>query len=99
MRQVQAPLEHRLLTRLTTIKLAVQMLDRRAELSSADRSLLHRALEASDGLALDILQAEASLPGAMTSRRKASETRLIKQPGAADPDQVPAPHQPSRRSP
>jgi hypothetical protein len=57
MGETQALWEHRLLTRLTTIKLAVGILDRRAALSDSDRDLLRLALEASDCLADDILNA------------------------------------------
>jgi signal transduction histidine kinase len=46
---------HRLLTRLTTIKLAVQLLDRKASLSQSERQLINTVLEASDHLAADIL--------------------------------------------
>jgi hypothetical protein len=52
--------QHRLLTRLTTIKLAVQLLGRKANLSEPERRLVDTALEASDRLAADILDGAAS---------------------------------------
>jgi signal transduction histidine kinase len=51
---------HRLLTRLTTIKLAVQLLQRKADLSQSERQLVNTALEASDRLAADILDGEVA---------------------------------------
>jgi len=48
-------LPHRLLTRLTAIKLASQMLAREAGLSERQRRLARTVAEAADGLAADLL--------------------------------------------
>jgi signal transduction histidine kinase len=45
---------HRLLTRLTTAKLAIQLLERRSDLSPEQRRLVRLAIEAVDGLSADI---------------------------------------------
>ena len=64
--------EHRLLTRLTTIKLAVGILDRRAPLSDSDRNILRFALEASDQLADEILSTERAEENQPSGRTPAS---------------------------
>ena len=46
--------EHRLRTRLTTIKLALQMLRRKPELCGAPDGPAERALEAADAVAADV---------------------------------------------
>lgn len=50
----RASWEHRVLSRLTTIKLASQLLERRAGLSEEARALVRKAIEATDSLATDI---------------------------------------------
>jgi hypothetical protein len=50
--------QHRFLTRLTIIKLAIQILDREADLTADQRGLLRTAIEAADGLAADLLERE-----------------------------------------
>jgi len=45
---------HRLLTRLTAAKLAIQLLERRSDLSSEQRRLVRLATEAVDRLSEDI---------------------------------------------
>ena len=48
--------ERRLLNRVTVIKLAIQLLDRRTELSEQQRGLVRAALGAADGLTADLVQ-------------------------------------------
>ena len=54
--------QHRFLTRLTIIKLAVQILDREADLTADQRRLLRTAIEATDGLTADLLEKELPQP-------------------------------------
>lgn len=56
-------LPHRLLTRLTAIKLASQMLAREAGLSERQRRLARTVVEAADGLAADLLDQQPAPPG------------------------------------
>jgi hypothetical protein len=55
-------LPHRLLTRLTAIKLASQMLAREAGLSERQRRLARTVVEAADGLAADLLDQQPAPP-------------------------------------
>ena len=48
--------ERRLLNRVTVIKLAIQLLERRTELSEQQRGLVCAALRAADGLTADVVQ-------------------------------------------
>ena len=48
--------ERRLLNRVTVIKLALQLLDRRTELSEQQRGLVRAALAAADGLTADLVE-------------------------------------------
>jgi hypothetical protein len=65
----QFPIDHhRLLTQLTTAKLAIQLLERRSDFSPEQRRLAHLAIEAVDGLSADIRDHwEYSLAKAMPS--------------------------------
>ena len=60
---------HRLLTRLTVAKLAIQLLERRSDFSPEQRRLVRQAYEAVDGLSADIRDHwEHSLAAAMATR-------------------------------
>ena len=48
--------ERRLLNRVTVIKLAIQLLDRRTGLSEPQRGLVRAALAAADGLTADLVE-------------------------------------------
>lgn len=63
MRDTLAPRDRRLANRLTTIKLALQMLDRKTELSAYQRDLVRSALEATDGLTVELLEQLAERKG------------------------------------
>jgi hypothetical protein len=56
MRRTLAPWERRVLNRLTTIKLALQILDRTTALSDRQRALAWAALDATDGLMADLVE-------------------------------------------
>src|SRR3712207_1842794 len=51
-----APRDRRLTNRLTTLQLALQMLERKTDLSAFQRSLVRAALEATGDITLDLLQ-------------------------------------------
>ena len=61
--------QHRRLNYLTVIKLALQMLERKTELSEQQRGLARAALEATDGLAADLLQARRAERGSAAAGR------------------------------
>ena len=63
MRNTLAPRDRRLANRLTTIRLALQMLDRKTELSAHQRGLVRAALEAADGLTAELLEGRAARDG------------------------------------
>ena len=56
MRDKLAPRDRRVANRLTTIVLALQMLDRKTELSTDQPGLVTVALEAADALTTELLQ-------------------------------------------
>jgi hypothetical protein len=58
MMQSLAQWDHRLRNRLTAIKLALQLLDRKTELSTHQRALAQQALDATDTLALELFGPE-----------------------------------------
>ena len=64
-----ARVQRRAVNRLTVLKLAIQMLDRRVGLSDDQRVLVRTALAAADGLAADVLACcEAAGRGEATGR-------------------------------
>jgi hypothetical protein len=84
MRQDPARGEQRLWNRVTTIKLALQMLDRQTELSPFQRALVRTANEAVDGLVGELLErrriesgATRRATGVLRSRPAAAAAALM----------------------
>lgn len=62
MRSYLAPRDRRLANRLTTLKLALQILDRKTVLTPLQRAMVNQALEATEDLVADFVHAPASAP-------------------------------------
>jgi hypothetical protein len=72
MMQSLAQWDHRLRNRLTAIKLALQLLDRKTELSTHQRALAQKALDATETLASELFGSESvgEPPGAAAPPRR-----------------------------